>query len=40
MVTTHHTLEDIGVFPHLRRADPQLGPVLDRLVEEHHVIHE
>ncbi len=39
VVTTHHTLEDIGVFPHLRRADPQLAPVLDRLVEEHHVIH-
>ncbi len=39
VVTTHHTIEDISVFPHLRRADPQLGPVLDRLKEEHHVIH-
>ena len=35
-----HTLEDEGIFPHLRRSDPALVPVLDRLVEEHHVIHE
>jgi alkanesulfonate monooxygenase SsuD/methylene tetrahydromethanopterin reductase-like flavin-dependent oxidoreductase (luciferase family) len=39
-VTGHHTLEDRSVFPHLRRADPALGPVLDRLEEEHRVIHE
>lgn len=37
IVTTHHTLEDVGVFPHLRRV-AGAGPVLDRLVEEHEVI--
>lgn len=40
VVTTHHTLEDRSVFPHLRRSEPGLGPVLDRLEEEHHVIHD
>ena len=39
LVTTHHTLEDTSVFPHLRSSDPTLGPVLDRLQQEHHVIH-
>lgn len=40
VVTGHHTLEDASVFPHLRRSDPSLGPVLDRLHEEHEVIHD
>jgi hypothetical protein len=40
IVTQHHTLEDEGIFPHLRRSEPSLAPVVDRLVEEHHVIHE
>ena len=31
IVTGHHTLEDRSVFPHLRRSEPGLGPVLDRL---------
>lgn len=39
LVATHHTIEDASVFPHLRRRDPSLGPVLDRLEQEHHVIH-
>jgi hemerythrin-like domain-containing protein len=38
IVTGHHTLEDRSVFTHLRRADPALAPVLDRLEDEHHVI--
>jgi len=38
IVTTHHTLEDRTVFPHLRRSEPGLGAVLDRLEEEHEVI--
>lgn len=38
LVTGHHTLEDRAVFPHLRRAEPTVGPVLDRLEQEHHVI--
>ncbi len=40
IVTGHHTLEDHSVFPHLRRSEPGLGPVLDRLGHEHDVIHE
>jgi alkanesulfonate monooxygenase SsuD/methylene tetrahydromethanopterin reductase-like flavin-dependent oxidoreductase (luciferase family)/hemerythrin-like domain-containing protein len=38
IVTGHHTLEDRRIFPHLRRSDARLGPVLDRLEQEHHVI--
>jgi alkanesulfonate monooxygenase SsuD/methylene tetrahydromethanopterin reductase-like flavin-dependent oxidoreductase (luciferase family) len=37
-VTNHHTLEDRSVFPHLRRSDAALAPVLDRLEEEHEQI--
>lgn len=33
-------LEDRSIFPHLRRADPGLEPVLDRLIVEHEVIAE
>ena len=40
VVTGHHLLEDRSMFPHLRRSDPQLAPVLDRLEQEHHVIHD
>lgn len=40
VVTQHHGIEDGSVFRHLRRADPALGPVLDRLEEEHVVIHD
>lgn len=39
-VTGHHSLEDRSVFPHLRRSDPTLAPVLDRLAAEHVVIHD
>jgi hemerythrin-like domain-containing protein len=38
IVTGHHGLEDSSVFPHLRRSDPRLAPVLDRLQDEHEVI--
>jgi hemerythrin-like domain-containing protein len=40
VVTVHHTIEDQGWFPRLRAADPELGPVVDRLAEEHVVIAE
>ncbi|MBB5782995.1 LLM class flavin-dependent oxidoreductase [Nonomuraea jabiensis] len=40
LVTMHHTAEDAMVFPHLRRSEPALAPVLDRLQEEHHAIHK
>lgn len=39
-VAEHHTVEDQAVFPNLRAADHDLGAILDRLTEEHHVIHE
>jgi Luciferase-like monooxygenase/Hemerythrin HHE cation binding domain len=39
-VTHHHMLEDHSVFPHLRRSDEQLAPVIDRLEEEHEQIHD
>ena len=40
LVTTHHSLEDQALFPRLRDADPRLAPVVDRLQEEHVVIHD
>ncbi|MFC7550054.1 LLM class flavin-dependent oxidoreductase [Plantactinospora sp. GCM10030261] len=40
VVTQHHSLEDGAIFPHLRRTEPGLAPVLDRLQQEHVVIHE
>ena len=40
IVTQHHSLEDEGIFPHLASAEPALEPVIDRLAEEHLVIHE
>ncbi|MEN3612679.1 hemerythrin domain-containing protein [Plantactinospora sp. ZYX-F-223] len=39
-VATHHTMESQGIFPHLRRSQPDLAAVLDRLHEEHLAIHE
>jgi hemerythrin-like domain-containing protein len=33
-------LEDRSVFPHLRRREAALGPVIDRLEEEHEQIAE
>jgi len=40
VVTVHHSIEDQSFFPQVRRADPRLGPVLDRLSAEHRVIHD
>lgn len=39
-VTQHHSGEDSQIFPHLREADAGLVPVIDRLEQEHHVIHD
>jgi hemerythrin-like domain-containing protein len=39
-VAHHHGLEDDAVFPHLARADTKLAPVIDRLADEHLVIHD
>ncbi len=40
VVTRHHGLEDDAILPHLARSEPGLVPVIDRLVDEHVVIHE
>jgi hypothetical protein len=40
IVTLHHGVEDASMFPHLARREPQLKPVIDRLTEEHLVIHD
>jgi hypothetical protein len=40
VVDGHHRLEDSQIFPHLRRSEPDLDPVIDRLEEEHLVIHD
>ncbi len=38
VVTVHHAIEDAHMFRDLRRADPSLGPVLERLSAEHEAI--
>jgi hypothetical protein len=40
VVTTHHTIEDQALFPRLRRGDPRLAAVVDRLHYEHEIIHD
>jgi hypothetical protein len=40
VVAQHHGVEDAAVFPHLAGREPQLKPVIDRLTEEHQVIHD
>jgi hypothetical protein len=40
VVTQHHGAEDGFVFPHLADREPRLRPVIDRLSEEHLVIHD
>ena len=34
----HHRLEDRALFPELRRVNPSLGPVVDRLQEDHRQV--
>jgi len=38
-VTMHHTNEDQATFPAVA-ALPGYGPVVERLMDEHHVVHE
>jgi hemerythrin-like domain-containing protein len=40
VVSLHHRVEDLSVFPHLAGREPDLKPVIDRLTEEHLVIHD
>jgi hypothetical protein len=35
VVHSHHELESIALFPELRRADPALNPVVDKLEADH-----
>jgi hypothetical protein len=39
-VHSHHGLEDRAVFPAIRRVDPELNPVVDRLEREHREVAE
>jgi luciferase-like monooxygenase/hemerythrin HHE cation binding domain-containing protein len=39
-VAQHHGLEDDAILPHLRRSEADLEPVIDRLHQEHLVIHD
>jgi len=38
-VHQHHTIEDAAMFPMVRRQDPSLNPVVDRLEEDHLIVH-
>ena len=38
-VTTHHSIEDASLFPHLRQREAGIAAVIDRLEVEHRVIH-
>jgi hypothetical protein len=35
----HHTLEDAALFPMIRRQDPSLNKIVDRLEEDHLKVH-
>jgi L-rhamnose isomerase len=39
-VHLHHRLEDTALFPLLREADPEVGPVIDRLEADHRRVHD
>jgi hypothetical protein len=39
LVHTHHTIEDAAVFPMVRKHDPSLNSVVDRLEEDHLRVH-
>ena len=36
----HHRLEDVAIFPTLRRVDPELNPVVDKLEADHLAVAE
>ena len=35
----HHTLEDMALFPMVRKQDPSLNPIVDKLERDHLVVH-
>ena len=36
----HHTLEDAALFPMVRKHDPSLTSIVDRLEEDHRAVHQ
>jgi hemerythrin superfamily protein len=38
IVHTHHTIEDVALFPAIRRSKPELGSVVDRLESDHRKV--
>ncbi len=38
-VHAHHTIEDAAIFPMVRKHDPSLNRVVDRLEEDHLTVH-
>src|SRR5690349_748387 len=40
LVHTHHKLEDVALFPRLRRFHPALAPVVDKLEADHVVVSQ
>lgn len=38
-VHAHHTIEDVALFPMVRKHDPALHSVVDRLEEDHLTVH-
>lgn len=38
IVHTHHTIEDVALFPAIRRSNPELGSVVDRLEADHRKV--
>ncbi|MFC4591485.1 hemerythrin domain-containing protein [Sphaerisporangium corydalis] len=40
VVHAHHGIEDIALFPALRRSDPKLGPTVDRLEADHRKVSD
>lgn len=38
-VHAHHTIEDAALFPMVRKHDPSLSSVVDKLEEDHLVVH-
>jgi hypothetical protein len=40
MLTLHHTIEDQSIFPELRHGSDGLRKVVDRLSQEHLIIHQ
>lgn len=39
-VHMHHSLEDFALFPELRRANPELNPVVDKLEADHRQVSD